>query len=267
MKVIFSMFNFLRGGKNARRVEKCFSGRDGRECRIVYPVATVCEQAISDFGCVRMLAAACADERSRDIGTLPTDPIRRESRALICAAKKTGCFVDVKDVPGTRYTIRTGESEVRLVQKDGIYYKIKNPFAKLHLKRHCEAYVLFEHIIHNILFPDCRLEFVGVAEDYHEARIVFRQKAVRSELRPDDAHIVEVLGQMGLRQEGRYGFGNDLVLVTDVGQDGDNVLLDDDGKIRFIDPIVSFKPPLLKHLEVSLESEIAVTNLVKNLCL
>jgi hypothetical protein len=48
----------------------------------------------------------------------------------------TGDFVQVTDVPGTRYTIRTGESEVRIVQTEQVYYKIKDPFAKMHLKRH-----------------------------------------------------------------------------------------------------------------------------------
>ena len=75
---------------------------------------------------------------------MPPDPIRRESDALIAAAKRTGCFVETASVPGTRYTIRTGESEVRLVQKEQVYYKIKNPFAKLHLKKHPPEYVLFE---------------------------------------------------------------------------------------------------------------------------
>ena len=156
--------------------------------------------------------------------------------------------METASVPGTRYTIRTGESEVRLVQKEQLYYKIKNPFAKLHLKKHPPEYVLFEHIVHNILFPDCRLEFLGVAEDLHEARLVFRQQAVRADTRPDDRQIAEYLGWLGLQPEGRYSFANDYVFVTDVGQDGDNVLMDDDQHLRFIDPIIGFKQPLLAKL-------------------
>ena len=34
----------------------------------------------------------------------------------------------------------------------------------------------------------------------------------------------------------------------DVGQDGDNVLVDDEGFLRFIDPIIGFKLPLQKYL-------------------
>ena len=178
--------DFLKGGKHAGRIENCISGGRGHERRVLHPISAVCEQALSDFGGIRVLAAACADERGRDIGTMPPDPVCRESRALIAAAKKIGCFVEAKDVPGTRYTIRTGESEVRLAQKEILYYKIKNPFAKLHLKRYPAEYVLFEHIVHNILFPDCR-----------------------SESRPDDKQIADCLSQMGLPLCGRYEFGNE----------------------------------------------------------
>lgn len=173
------------------------------------------------------------------------------------------------DVSSTRRkflaTIRTGESEVRLVQREGLYYKIKNPFAKLHLKRHPAEYVLFEHVVHNILFPDCRMDFLGIAEDCHEARIVYRQKAVRSESRPDDKQIAEFLSQIGLQPYGRYEFGNDFLFVTDVGQDGDNVLLDDDGAIRFIDPIIGFKSPLLPRLESAIGSEDVIPALINDL--
>ena len=193
---------------------------------------------------------------------MPPDQIRRESDILTTAAKRIGCFIEADSVPGTRYTIRSGESEVRLVQREQQYYKIKNPFAKLHLKKHPPEYVLFEHAIHNILFPDCRLEFLGVAEDIHEARLVFRQQAVRADARPDDRQIAEYLGRLGLSPEGRYAFANDFVFVTDVGQDGDNVLLDDNGELRFIDPILGFKQPLLQKLSAALVDESAISSLV-----
>ena len=196
---------------------------------------------------------------------MSSDPVRRESRALIAAAKRTGCFVDVADVPGSRYTIRTGESEVRMVQTEQVYYKIKNPFAKAHLKKHPIEYALFEHVVHNILFPDCRLEFIGVAEDMHEARIVYSQNAVRSDARPDDRQIAEHLSKIGLQRKGRYSFGNDFVFVTDVGQDGDNVLLDDDDNLRFIDPIIGFEQPLLGLLSSMLESESKVNELLSSI--
>ena len=161
--------------------------------------------------------------------------------------------MDAASVPGTRYTIRTGESEVRLVQAEQVYYKIKNPFAKLHLKKHPPQFVLFEHVIHNILFPECRLDFLGVAEDLHEARLVFRQNAVRAYSRPSDAQIEEYLRiEAGLVPENRYCFGNEVVFVTDVGQDSDNVLLDNMGRLRFVDPIIGFKAPVQNLLSASM---------------
>ena len=125
--------------------------------------------------------------------------------------------------------------------------------------------MLLEHIVHNILFPDCWLDFLGVTEDLHEARLVYRQQAVRSESRPDDKQISDCLNQMGLRPCGRYEFGNEFLFVTDVGQDGDNVLLDDDGALRFIDPIVGFKSLLLPQLKGALESEDGITALVNDI--
>jgi hypothetical protein len=69
---------------------------------------------------------------------------------------------------------------------------------------------------------------------------------------------------LGLRPDGRYGFGNDFVFVTDVGQDGDNVLLDDDRHLRFIDPIIGFKHPLLAMLSKSLETDAEVDALTRH---
>ncbi len=188
---------------------------------------------------------------------MPSDSIREANRALIGAARAEGLYIDSKDVPGTRYSIRTGESEVRLVQRERVYYKIKDPFAKLHLKRHPPGFVAFEHLVHNILFPECRLELMGVSSEMNEVRLVFRQAAVCSDRRPDDGQIAEELARRGLRPEGRYAFASDFVFVTDVGQDGDNVLLDDDDRLRFIDPIIGFKPPLQDLLKQSGDEDLA----------
>ena len=265
MGILKLLGELFKGGGHARRAEEHISRGNGRERRVIHSLPALRERTISDIRGIRVLASACSDERSRDSGEMPSDPIRRESRALIAAAKKVGCFVDAAAVPGSRYTIRTGESEVRMVQLEQVYYKIKNPFAKTHLKKHPIEYALFEHVVHNILFPDCRLEFIGVAEDMREARIVYRQNAVCSDTRPDDRQIEERLWEMGLRRNGRYSFGNDFLFVTDVGQDSDNVLLDDDGNLRFIDPIIGFERPLLGLLSSAIESESKVSEILSSI--
>ena len=136
----------------------------------------------------------------------------------------------------------------------------------MHLKRHPVECILLEHVVHNILFPDCRLEFVGVTGNFHKARLVLRQKAVRSESRPDDGQIARALGSLGLKPERRYEFGNEFVFVTDVGQDGDNVLMDDDNAIRFIDPIIGFKQSLVSCFPNVMKSDDSVEDMVKKLC-
>ncbi len=193
------------------------------------------------------------------------DPILAESRCLIAAAQRCGCLLEAKEIPGTRYTIHSGESEVRMVQRDQMYYKIKNPFAKSHLKKHSTRYALYEHVVQNILFPDCPLEFLGIVEELHEARLVYRQNAVRSDARPSDDQIAFEMRQRGMVPEQKYCFGNSMAFVTDVGQDSDNVLLGDDGKLYFIDPIIGFKDKLQRLLDSPLELEAKIDALVYQL--
>lgn len=228
------IFNACRiGGDKARR--------SGDERCSVHSFASCRERALSDFRGIRMFEQALADERGRVAGRDAPDPLSLESELLIAAARKSGCFVDYESVPGTRYSERTGESEVRIVQSERVYYKIKNPFAKSHLKKHPVSEAIYEHIVHNILFPETPLEFIGVTEFLHQARIVYRQAAILSDHRPTDKQIAEHLSGIGLLLGGRYAFENEWLFVTDVGQDSDNVLLGDDDKLYFIDPIIGFK--------------------------
>ena len=64
------------------------------------------------------------------------------------------------------------------------------------------------------------------------------------------------------QRKGRYSFGNDFVFVTDVGQDSDNVLLDDEGNLRFIDPIIGFEQPLCGLLLSVLENDSNINELL-----
>ena len=212
-----------------------------------------------------LIAAACADERSRASGKVSPDSVRAESRCLIEAARRCGCLLAPDDIPGTRYTIHTGESEVRMVQREQVYYKIKNPFAKSHLKKHPIRYAVYEHVIHNILFPDAPLEFLGIVDEWNEARFVYRQIAVRSESRPSDAQIAIEMRLRGMSPEQKYCFGNDMVFVTDIGQDSDNVLLGDDGNLYFIDPIIGFKDQLQRLLDAPLDLDSEIDSLVYRL--
>lgn len=243
MDLLKSIIAFLKGERHAERIGECLSRGDGCDGCIFHPFPSARERALFDLRCVGVLEKELADERGRNTWGVPSDPVLVESHCLIAAAKRAECLLDAKEIPGTRYSVRTGESEVRMVQRDQLYYKIKNPFAKSHLKRHDIRDAIYEHIVHNILFPETALQFLGVCEDGREARLVYRQNAVRTERRPNDKQIEDHLAYLGLVKEGRYEFGNELLFVTDVGQDGDNVLLGDDDKLYFIDPIIGFKVP------------------------
>ena len=83
MNLFESIVNFLKGGNHAGGAEDCVPGGHGRDRRVLHKVSTVCEQALSDFGGIRVLASACTDERGRDTGPLSSDPVCRESQALM----------------------------------------------------------------------------------------------------------------------------------------------------------------------------------------
>jgi hypothetical protein len=75
-----------------------------------------------------------------------------------------------------------------------------------------------------------------------DVRIVLSQKYVESTVQPTKAQIEASLAQRGLMPEGKFVYGNEYVIVTDVV--GDNALLGQDGKVYFIDPIIGLKRPI-----------------------
>ena len=133
---------------------------------------------------------------------------------------------------------RTGESSVYWNRAESAFYKVKNPAAKAPIKRTLPEDWLYEHVIHNILFPESAYDFVGILEECGGVRIVLRQRAVKTEAFPEEEQVAIALADRGLFPSDRYFFGDGVVSVTDVGAHGDNVLLDDAGNVRFIDPLI-----------------------------
>ena len=88
MGILKLLGELFKGGGHARRTEEHISRGNGRERRVIHSLPALRERTISDIRGIRVLASACSDERSRDSGEMPSDPIRRESRALIAAAKR-----------------------------------------------------------------------------------------------------------------------------------------------------------------------------------
>lgn len=233
--------DLIRRLKDAFGIRKADVGGNDDKRRRLHSFAAQRERAISDLGGLALLEKAIASERGRVADCGPTDPILIESRILVAAARAVGLYRELAEVPGTRISLRSGESAVFWCADERMYYKVKNPFAKLHLKKHDIQGVLYEHVVHNILFPNVALEFLGIGEDHGEARFIFRQGAVVADSRPTDAQIAAHLESLGLYPEARYCFGDERLFVTDVLSTGDNVLLGDDNSLYFIDPIIGFK--------------------------
>ena len=225
----------------ARRISKAtFVGRIDDGCGL-HRFASRRDQAVSDCRCVGLLAEALQAQRGRD----PDRGARDSLRALREAATAADRWVDESRISlfGDLVSKRTGESAVYWNSGESVFYKVKNPEAKRPLKRTGDNDWVYEHVIHNILFPEASYEFVGIGEETGELRVVLRQRAVLTETFPTRRQIVRALAERGLRREDRYFFGDSVVSVTDVGEHGDNVLLGDNGVVYFVDPLIRLHRP------------------------
>lgn len=228
---------------------------DGRRIHIL-PSAR--EQAMADFSRIAMLEKALASEQMRTGEHGEGNPLRETHRRLIDAARMSGDLVPESRIAsfGERKRRPSGESEVYFDPSTGIYTKIKNPAAKASIKKTSPRDWPYEHILHNILFPDARYRFIGIAERLGESRIVLQQQGVDAESRASDKQVADAMSSMGLVREDKFFFGNELFAVTDVGEGGDNALVSDDGHIVFIDPLIRVKRPVREIIEVLLGHDI-----------
>ncbi len=231
-----TIIKLLKGKHHAGSNENAENVRQQHVCSGIHRFASKREQAISDCSRVRLLAKALQDQRSRASDCSPGDQVRE----LTEIAKAAGLWIDYNQVAalGALVSKRTGESEVYWNRAESSFYKIKSPEAKRPLKHTCETDWVYEHIIHNILFPECAYELIGVTAKIREIRVVLKQQAVKTESFPTLPMIESALASRGLVKEDRFFYGDGVVSVTDVGEHGDNVLLGDDGQVYFIDPLI-----------------------------
>lgn len=168
-----------------------------------------------------------------------------ESERLVNIAKQRGLYITIKVIKtlAGKHPKRTGESVVYVDTETGNVIKVKDPYAKAAMKSGVKPEdAAFEHIVHNLLFPETAYTLEGICEDIGDVRIVLSQGLIQSYNQPTKEQIAEALAARGLFPEDNYSFGNEFVSVTDV--EGDNVLLGENGTIYFIDPIIRFKKPL-----------------------
>lgn len=81
-----------------------------------------------------------------------------ETKRLFDIAKKNGLFIDRETIDkfGDKLCTKTGECEIFYNEKESLIYKVKDPFAKWVIKNLHAEDAIYEHIIHNLLFPSTR---------------------------------------------------------------------------------------------------------------
>ena len=175
-----------------------------------------------------------------------------ESARLIAIAKEQGLYIEKSrwEIYGDRKRLPSGESIVYLSEDGKEVVKVRNPFAKSVVKQLHAQDAIYEHLVHNILFPNTRYEFKGISEAMGGVRIILTQKYISDVYAIPTQDMIDqyLIDGLGLAKEDRFYYGNDYVSVTDVFADGDNVLVDGD-KLYFIDPIIKFKRLAAEVLE------------------
>lgn len=163
---------------------------------------------------------------------------------VIERAKEQGLYIDpaTLDGYGERRTQGTGESIVYIDEANNRVVKVKDPFAKAPMKGNATDDALYEHLVHNLLFPESEYRLLGITEVNGEMRLVLEQDYVEGARKAAKEDVERYLTEeLGLQKEGKYWYGNDWLSVTDVDAKSDNVIVDSEGRLHFIDPIIKLK--------------------------
>ncbi len=226
------------------RSEHSYDGRRvGADGSRVYSQRTAAVSGVGDGSRIRVLAPSMAASYRDHTVDSERDRRAAESERLVKAAKDNDLFIEENSLAslGKKQPGRTGESVIYIDRTNDKVFKVKDPYAKAAIKRNAPEDAIYEHKVHNILFPDTPYTLEGVSEHLGDVRFVLSQDFVESYTRPTSEQIKHYLSDIGLYKEDEYSYGNDYVSITDI--DGDNVIIDQNGKLRFIDPLIRFKRP------------------------
>ena len=135
-------------------------------------------QADSDRSDIRVFETGLSTQRHGDYWQGKRTAEEEECHRLIEVANAHDLYIEKSDWNkfGNRRRIPTGESIVYLSKDGSTYTKLKSPFAKAPMKHILPEDIIYEHLIHNILFPDTRYHFIGISENSKSIRIVLQQK-------------------------------------------------------------------------------------------
>ena len=142
-------------------------------------------QANSDRSDIRVFETGISPQRHGNIRQSSRVAEEEECNRLISIAKENNLYIDKEDWDkfGNRRMIPTGESIVFLSKDGSVFTKMKSPFSKALLKQTHPEDIIYEHLIHNMLFPSTRYRFIGISEDIKGIRIVLQQKNISSMFR------------------------------------------------------------------------------------
>ena len=231
-------------------IEYIFKKR--RECIDICAELECRSEAYRDRSDIRVFEIGLSSEQYGDYeqGT-GNAAYENESARIISIAKENGLYITKSQIEalGDRKRLPSGESIVYFDEKNSLVYKVRNPFAKSNLKRLHAQDVIYEHLVHNILFPNTRYILHGVGDENGEMRLVLSQPYISDKYPLPSMKRIEFYLQngLGLMKENRYYYGNEWLAVTDVSNEGDNVLADEDN-LYFIDPIILLKRPAIEVL-------------------
>ena len=202
-------------------------------------------QADSDRSDIRVFETGISTQQYGNNRQSTRNAEEEECARLIRIAKEQDLYIDKSDWDkfGDRRMIPTGESVVFLSEDESTFTKMKSSFAKAPMKQTLPEDIIYEHLIHNILFPSTRYRFLGFSEDVKEIRIVLQQRNISDMYQVPTQKMIDdyLVRQLGLTKEDKYFYGNEYFAITDVSNISDNVLCDDDGRLYFIDPIIRLK--------------------------
>lgn len=195
------------------------------------------------------LAEGLAAEQSGDRGRSQRADEEAVGHQIIDNAKKSGVFIDRSTLNsfGERVRKPSGESVVYVDDANNRVVKVKDPYAKDNLKGHAASDALYEHIVHNLLFPNTPYRLIGISDNsIGDVRFVLEQDiidlttpAIQQDI---DWYLINELGLTKVEKPYLH-YENDYYSITDVEASGDNVFIDGEGAICFIDPIIKFKKP------------------------
>ena len=217
-------------------------------------------QADSDRSDIRVFETGISPQQYGDNRQSTRTAEKEECLRLIKIAKEQGLYIDKSDWGkfGDRRMIPTGESIVFLSEDGTTFTKMKSPFAKAPMKHILPEDIIYEHLIHNILFPSTRYRFVGFSEDIKGIRIVLQQRNISDMFQVPSQKTIDdyLINQLGLTKEDRYFYGDEYLAITDVSNVSDNVLCDEDGKLYFIDPIIRLKKSEERYGSIFIEQDV-----------